>query len=124
MVGGGGPANKSGIHPGYVPDWGDVIWLDFDPQSGHEQAGRRPALVLSRALYNNASSLAFVCPLSSQVKGHPLEVAIPEGLPVKGVVLPNHLKSLDWRARNAAYICALPRQQALEVIGKIAALLR
>jgi mRNA interferase MazF len=108
----------------YVPEWGDVIWLDFDPQSGHEQAGRRPALVLSRAAYNNASSLVFVCPITNQAKGHPLEVAIPAGHAVTGVVLSNHLKSLDWRARNAAFICALPQQQVMETIGRIAALLR
>jgi mRNA interferase MazF len=113
-----------GSHSSYVPDWGDVVWLDFDPQLGHEQAGRRPALVLSRAAYNNASSLAFFCPITGQVKGHALEVVIPAGLPIQGVVLPNHLKSLDWRARNAAYVCALPRRQVLEVIGKITALLR
>jgi mRNA interferase MazF len=98
--------------------------MDFDPQMGREQAGRRPALVLSRAAYNNASSLAFVCPITSQAKGHPLEVAMPEGLAVKGVVLPNHLKSLDWRARNATYVGDLPQQQVLEVLGRIMALLR
>jgi mRNA interferase MazF len=98
--------------------------LDFDPQSGHEQAGRRPALVLSRAAYNGASSLAFVCPITSQVKGHALEVAIPEGLAVKGVVLPNHLKSLDWRVRRAAYAGDLPRGTVLEVVGRVVALMR
>lgn len=121
MVGPGTPGSR---HANYVPDWGHIVWLDFDPQSGHEQAGRRPALVLSRAAYNSASSLAFLCPITNQVKGHPLEVAIPERLPVKGVVLPNHMKSLDWRTRNASYVCDLPQLQVLEVIGKIIALLR
>jgi mRNA interferase MazF len=117
-------ATPGSWHSNYVPDWGHIVWLDFDPQSGYEQAGRRPALVLSRAAYNSASSLAFLCPITSQVKGHPLEVTIPEGLQVKGVVLPNHLKSLDWRTRNASYLCDLPQPQVLEVIGKIVAILR
>ncbi len=119
-----GTVTSSSRHSNYVPDRGHIIWLDFDPQPGHEQAGRRPALVLSRAAYNNASSLAFLCPITGQVKGHPLEVAIPERLPVKGVILTNHLKSLDWRTRNASYVCDLPQPQVLEVIGKIVALLR
>ncbi len=118
------PQAHTGISANYVPDWGHVVWLDFNPQLGHEQAGRRPALILSRAAYNDASSLAIVCPITNQAKGHRLEVTMPSGLPITGVVLPNHVKSLDWRACKASYACDLPRQQVLEVIGKIIALMR
>ena len=85
----------------YIPDAGDLIWLTFDPPAGREQAGRRPALVLSPAAYNEITSLALVCPITSRVKGYPFEVSLPEGLPVSGVVLSDHLKSLDWKERKA-----------------------
>lgn len=84
-----------------IPDRGDVVWLDFTPQAGHEQAGRRPALVMSPAAYNGAVGLALVCPITSQVKGYPFEVTLPKGSKAAGVVLADQLKSLDWRARNA-----------------------
>lgn len=80
---------------GYVPDTGDLIWLDFNPQAGREQAGRRPVVVLSPRAYNHKSNLAIVCPITSQVKGYPFEVSVPEGLPIGGVILADHLKSLD-----------------------------
>lgn len=92
----------------YVPDRGDVAWINFDPQAGHEQAGRRPALVLSPAIYNAPSTLAIVCPITSRTKGYPYEVLIPPGLPVTGVILADHARSLDWQARNAQFICKLP----------------
>lgn len=92
----------------YVPDRGDVAWINFDPQAGHEQAGRRPALVLTSAIYNAPSTLAIVCPITSKAKGYPYEVPIPSGLPVAGVVLADHARSLDWHARNAQFICTLP----------------
>lgn len=79
----------------YIPDRGDIIWLDFNPQAGREQANRRPALVLSPAEYNGKVRLALLCPITSKVKGYPFEVAIPEGLPVSGVVLADQVKSLD-----------------------------
>jgi mRNA interferase MazF len=106
----------------YVPERGDVIWLDFDPQAGHEQAGRRPAVVLSPSIYNRSSGLAVVVPVTSHVKGYPFEVPLPSGLNVKGVVLADHLKNLDWRARKAAKIGELP-QDALRQILQRAALL-
>ncbi len=85
----------------YVPDAGDLVWVDFTPQAGREQAGRRPALVLSPRKYNEKASLAVMCPITSHAKGYPFEVALPLGPRMKGVILSDHLKSLDWRQRNA-----------------------
>jgi mRNA interferase MazF len=85
----------------YVPDRGDIVWLDFTPQSGHEQAGHRPALVLSPAPYNRKTSLMLCCPITSHVKGYPFEVAVSEKTVASGVVLADQVKSLDWRARRA-----------------------
>src|SRR5438045_8960127 len=93
---------------GYVPDRGDVVWISLNPQAGHEQAGRRPALVLSPAAYNGRVGLALFCPITSQVKGYPFEVPLPAGSPVTGVVGADQVKSLDWRARKAARIAAVP----------------
>jgi mRNA interferase MazF len=110
-------ATKPGSVP-YVPDRGDVVWLSFDPQAGHEQAGRRPAVVLSPALYNGKAGLAVFAPLTSQIKGYPFEVVIPAGLPVAGAVLADQLKSLDWRARKAVRICKLSPETTRHVLGK------
>ena len=107
----------------YVPDRGDVVWLDFNPQAGHEQAGRRPGLVISPSAYNGRVGLALLCPITSQVKGYPFEVSVPSGLPVAGVVLTDQVKSLDWRARNAALICSLPSTTIAEVLRKLKTLL-
>jgi len=107
----------------YIPDCGDVIWLDFDPQSGHEQAGKRPALVLSPQAYNAKTSLAVVCPVTSQIKGYPFEVKLPENGKVSGVVLSDQIKSLDWHARNAAFVQSLPPDVLTDVRNKIKALL-
>ena len=85
----------------FVPDTGDIVWLTFDPQAGREQAGRRPALVLSPKIYNAKSGLALVCPLTSQVKQYPFEVAVPAGGGATGVILADRLKSVDWKARHA-----------------------
>lgn len=85
----------------YVPDRGDLVWLEFTPQTGSEQAGRRPALVISPKAYNAKVGLALFCPVTSRVKGYPFEVVLPEGSGVIGVVLADQLKSLDWRARKA-----------------------
>ncbi len=79
----------------YVPDCGDAIWLTFSPQTGHEQAGRRPALVLSPGVYNSKVGLAILCPVTDQAKGYPFEVRIPDGLEVAGVILADQVKSLD-----------------------------
>jgi mRNA interferase MazF len=108
---------------GQVPDRGDLVWLDFDPQSGREQAGHRPALVLSPAAYNRVSGLALVCPVTSRVKGYPFEVVLPDGLPVGGVILADHLKSVDWRARRATFAAKAPREVLDEVRHKALALI-
>jgi mRNA interferase MazF len=85
----------------YLPEAGDLVWLDFTPQAGREQAGRRPALVLSPRAYNAKTSLAIVCPITSHVKGYPFEVALPSGGKIGGVILSDHVKNLDWRQRRA-----------------------
>ena len=94
----------------WIPERGDVVWITMDPTVGHEQSGRRPALVLSPAAYNGRVGLAILCPLTSQVKGYPFEVRVPEGLPVEGVILADQAKSLDWRAREAEVLCTAPRE--------------
>lgn len=107
----------------YAPRLGDIVWLTYNPQAGHEQAGRRPALVLSPLSYNAKVGLALLCPITSQVKGYPFEVSIPDGLPVAGAVLADQLKSLDWRARDATFVCALPTTVTSEVLQKVVLLL-
>ena len=109
--------------PAFVPDAGDLIWLTFDPQAGHEQAGHRPALVLSPKPYNQKSGLALACPLATQIKGYPFEVPVPAGCRVKGVILADHLKSLDWKARQAERICRVPASTLNEVLARLAPLL-
>ena len=103
----------------FVPERGDVIWLTFDPQAGHEQAGRRPALVLSPSAYNEKVGLAILCPITSQVKGYPFEVNIPQGLPIEGVILADQVKNLDWEVREAKLVFQLPSQITNEVLKKI-----
>jgi mRNA interferase MazF len=105
--------------PSYVPGRGDLVWLRFDPQAGHEQAGRRPALVISPYAYNRRVGLALFCAVTSRPKGYPFEVALPEDLEVAGVVLADQLKSLDWRARRAARIAIVPDSVLAEVLAKI-----
>jgi len=106
-----------------VPDRGDVVWISMNPQAGHEQAGRRPAVVLSPARYNGKVGLAILCPITSQVKGYPFEVRLPKGLPVEGVILADQAKSLDWKARQAELICRLPAETVQEALLKLGALL-
>ena len=107
----------------YVPDRGDLVWITLNPQSGHEQAGRRPALILTPKTYNAKVGLAILCPITSQVKGYPFEVRVPVDSPVKGIVLSDQVKSLDWRTRDAEYICTLPAATTQEVLEKLATLL-
>jgi len=106
-----------------VPDTGDFAWLTFDPQAGREQAGRRPALVLSPAIYNGKSGLALVCPITSQVKGYPFEVAVPAGHGATGVILADHVKSVDWKARRAERAGRCPDETVDEVRARLAPLL-
>jgi mRNA interferase MazF len=106
----------------YVPGRGDLIWLSFDPQAGREQAGRRPAVVISPASYNGKTQLAICCPITSITKGYPFEVPIPAGLPIRGVILSDQLKSFDWNVRQAEFIVALPVDALREVLRKAAVL--
>ncbi len=106
-----------------APDRGDVVWVTLAPQAGHEQAGRRPAMVLSPAAYNGKVGLALMCPITSRIKGYPFEVIVPAGLPVTGVILSDQVKSLDWRARRAERICTLPQPAVTETLQKLGALL-
>ena len=107
----------------YVPEAGDFVWLTFDPQAGREQAGRRPALVLSPRLYNAKSILALVCPITNQAKGYPFEVAIPAGHGATGVILADHVKSADWKARHAEKLGRCPTEVIGEVRARLAPLL-
>lgn len=107
----------------YIPARGDAVWLDFNPQAGHEQAGRRPAIVLSPVSYNRKVGLAIFCPITNQEKGYPFEVKIPDGLKVQGVVLSDQLKSLDWRSRRVTQICHLPEEVLSDVLQKASLLL-
>ena len=111
------------VKKGYVPQRGDVVWITLNPQSGHEQAGRRPAVVLSPGIYNEKVELAILCPITNQIKGYPFEVLMPDGLPVNGVILADQIKSLDWRVRNAEWICTLPSRVVVEVLQKLGTLL-
>ena len=107
----------------YVPERGDIVWLQFDPQAGHEQAGRRPALIISPKEYNQRVGLALLCPVTSQVKGYPFEVLLPPGLKVKGAILSDQVKSLDWRIREAKLVCVVPGEVLEETILRIHALI-
>lgn len=107
----------------YVPERGDVVWLAFNPQAGHEQAGTRPALVISPGTYNRRVGLALFCPLTTQVKGYPFEVVLPAGLKAKGAVLADQIKSLDWRVRKAKLLCKVPQEVIQEALARVLALL-
>lgn len=107
----------------YVPVRGDVVWLSFDPQSGREQAGRRPALVLSPRAYNQRTSLAIACPITSQIKGYPFEVVLPPDSQIQGVILCDQVKSLDWRVRRADFVETVPEEVVIEAQQKLRALL-
>lgn len=108
---------------GYVPDAGDVVWLEFDPQAGHEQAGHRPALVISPAAYNGRAGLMVCCPMTTRIKGHPFEV-LTEMDGVASAVLSDQVKSLDWKVRRAKKKGAVPSAVMAHVRAKIKALLR
>lgn len=107
----------------YIPKRGDVVWISFNPQAGHEQAGRRPAIVLSPKAYNQKVGLAILCPITNQVKGYPFEVSFPEKVGVTGVILSDQVKSLDWRARKAEFKASLPEEVIDEVLAKLGTLL-
>jgi mRNA interferase MazF len=107
----------------YAPERGDVVWLEFSPQAGHEQAGHRPAVTLSPRAYNEKVGLALFCPITSQEKGYPFEVKLPVGLAVGGVALCDQVRSLDWEARQARFACRLPEATIADVLAKARALL-
>jgi mRNA interferase MazF len=106
----------------YCPDSGDFIWINFDPQAGHEQAGHRPAIVLSPRSFNRRVSLAFICPITSKRKDYPFEVMLPPHPRLKGVVLCEHLRSLDWQARKATFIGKAPENLLIEIRDVVAAI--
>ncbi len=106
----------------YVPDRGDLIWLDFDPQSGHEQKGKRPALVISPKEYNEKVGLGIFCPITSKEKGYPFEVKM-NNKKIQGVILSDQIKSLDWRKRNAQFISKATTKEIEETISKFSVLL-
>ena len=108
----------------YVPRRGDVVKITLNPQVGHEQAGRRPALILSPEGYNRKVGLVILCPITSRIKGYPFEVAVPNGLPVAGVILADQVKSLDWDQRKAEWVCSLPAKAVSEVLEKLGLLLK
>lgn len=119
----------------YIPERGDVVWITVHPQGRHahtrqlpavvvwQKARRHPAVVLSPKSYNGKVGLALLCPITSQVKGYPFEVAIPEGLPVSGVILSDQVKSLDWKARKAEKACSLPEESIKKVLQRVKALI-
>ena len=104
----------------FVPDAGDIVWLQFDPQAGHEQAGHRPALVLSPAAYNGKTGLMLCCPLTTQIKGYPFEVRIAGD--TDSAVLADQVKSLDWRVRRAKLKGRISAVELAEVRAKVMAL--
>lgn len=110
---------KFGEIMAYIPDSGDIICITFNPQAGH-----RPALVLSPKTYNGKVGLAILCPITSQFKGYPFEVLIPDGLEVNGAILSDQVKSLDWKARKAEFSCKLPSATYNEVVEKLSTLIR
>ncbi|MCT1398467.1 endoribonuclease MazF [Paenibacillus sp. p3-SID867] len=103
----------------YIPDRGDLVWLQFNPQSGHKQSGKCPALVLLPAQYNGKVGLALFCPVTSKAKGYPFEVIIPQDLPIEGVILSDQIKSLDWQSRQVKFICRVPKETLDEVLSRV-----
>ena len=108
----------------YIPSRGDLVWLQFAPQTGHEQSGRRPAVIVSPATYNEKVGLCLCCPVTRRVKGYPFEVPLPDGLQIAGVVLCDQLKSLDWKARNVSLIGALPGRAIRQIQAMVLVLIQ
>ena len=107
----------------HIPERGDIVWLEFDPQAGHEQDGHRPAMVVSPKAYNEKVGLALFCPITSTIKGYPFEVVLPENHEVSGAILSDQIKSLDWRVRKAKLLGIAPQDVLEEVLSKISTLL-
>lgn len=106
----------------YLPERGDIVWLNFNPIRGHEQGGKRPALVISPRIYNKKTSLAVICPVTSRIKGYDFEVAFAGTLKIQGVVLSDQVRSLDWRARRAKYIEHAP-DTVVSQVGELISIL-
>ena len=119
----GVPGRARPSAPPFLERAGSGHGAGFTPHAGHEQAGHRPALILSPALYNKKVGLALVCPITTEVTGYPFEVAIPKDLAVQGVVLADQVKSLDWKARRARFCCTVPAVTMAEVLRKLAPLI-
>ncbi len=111
------------MKPGHALRRGDLVWLNLTPQAGHEQRGRRPAIVLSPESYNRKTGLAIACPITNQVKGYPFEVALPPDSPIAGVVLSDHVRSIDWKARKAEAAGTASDDVVAEVCGNLIALI-
>jgi len=107
----------------YCPSRGDFVWIDFLPTMGHEQSGKRPAIVLSPLAYHKTVGLMLCCPITSKEKGYPFEVKIPDGFHISGVVLSDQLRSLDWKSRNTSLIAKAPRELIDDVLAKLQTLL-
>ncbi len=107
----------------YAPAWGDIVWLDFNPQRGREQAGTRPGLIISNSFYNRRNGLVLVCPVTSRKKGYPFEVALPPDFSIHGVVLADQAKTVDWKARTPRFAGKCPPEIVLDVIAHIRALM-
>lgn len=107
----------------YTPAAGDLVWLTFDPQAGHEQRGRRPALIVSPRTYNAKAGLAIACPITSHAKDYPFEVRLPAGGAISGVVLADHVKNLDWNARRVVFAAKAPADVTTEVRERLRVLL-
>lgn len=110
------------VKASYIPERGDLVWLNFTPQSGHEQMGKRPAIVLSLKEYNSKTGLAIFCPVTSREKGYPFEVKIVNKK-ISGVILSDQVKNLDWNARNIEFICKAAVSEVDEVLTKLKLLL-
>ena len=108
----------------YVPDRGDVVWMNFSPQAGREQAGRRPALILSSKAYNRKTGRCIACPVTSQIKGYPFEFRLPVGCAVQGAVLADHVKNQDWQARQVDLADVVPDDFVDQVADLVDALMR
>ena len=108
----------------YIPERDDIVWLNFTPQSGHEQAGKRPTLVISPSSYNRKVGLALFFPITSRIEGYPFETILPSDLEIKGVVLSDQIKSLDWRARKIEFVCKVPENIIKEVVKRLNVLIK
>ncbi len=111
-------------HNNYIPERGDIVWLDFNPQSGHEQAGRRPALVLSPANFNRISGFALMCPITNTKRGNNFEVEMPPSFFITGVVMTHQIKSLDWRSRNIEFYGQCPQDKLNEALARVRSILK